>query len=142
MRKILISLLLSVSLAIPAMAQDVKEIDQTQFKQLVGLADKGSWTTTAQRPCVVDFNADWCGPCRRLAPILKQLAKERTDIDFYSVNVDDNEELAKALRISSIPMLLIVPVQGDPQAIVGLYPKEELLKVFDYVFNGKTEVEV
>ena len=69
------------------------------------------------------------------------MAKERTDIDFYSVNVDDNEELAKALRISSIPMLLIVPVQGDPQAIVGLYPKEELLKVFDYVFNGKTEVE-
>lgn len=141
MRKILISSLLALLLAIPAMAEDVKEIDQTQFKQLVGLADNGNWTTTAQRPCVVDFNADWCGPCRRLAPVLKELAKERTDIDFYSVNVDDNEELAKALRISSIPMLLIVPVQGDPQAIVGLYPKEELVKVFDYVFNGKTEVE-
>ena len=141
MRNILISSLLALLLAIPAIAQDVKEIDQTQFKQLVGLADNGNWTTIAQRPCVVDFNADWCGPCRRLAPIIKQLAKERTDIDFYSVNVDDNEELARALRISSIPMLLIVPVQGDPQAIVGLYPKEELLKVFDYVFNGKTEVE-
>ena len=141
MQKILIPLLLTVLLAFSAVAQNVKEIDQDQFKQLVGLADKGNWTTTAQRPCVVDFNADWCGPCRRLAPVLKELARERTDIDFYSVNVDDNKELAETLRISSIPMLLIVPVQGDPQAIVGLYPKEELIKVFDYVFNGKTEVE-
>ena len=134
-------MLLTVLLAFSAVAQNVKEIDQDQFKQLVGLADKGNWTTTAQRPCVVDFNADWCGPCRRLAPVLKELARERTDIDFYSVNVDDNKELAETLRISSIPMLLIVPVQGDPQAIVGLYPKEELVKVFDYVFHGKTEVE-
>ncbi len=141
MRKKLIPLLLTVLLAIPAVAQNVKEIDQSQFQQLVGLAHDGNWTTTAKRPCVVDFNADWCGPCRRLAPILKELARERTDIDFYSVNVDDNKELAETLRISSIPMLLIVPVQGDPQAIVGLYPKEELIKVFDYVFNGKTEVE-
>lgn len=140
MRKILIPLLLTVLPAISAMAQNVKEIDQNQFKQLVGLADNGNWTTTAQRPCVVDFNADWCGPCRRLAPILKELARERTDVDFYSVNVDDNKELAESLRISSIPMLLIVPVQGDPQAIVGLYPKEELVKVFDYVFKGQTEV--
>lgn len=140
MRKILIPLLLTVLPAIYAMAQNVKEIDQNQFKQLVGLADNGNWTTTAQRPCVVDFNADWCGPCRRLAPILKELARERTDVDFYSVNVDDNKELAESLRISSIPMLLIVPVQGDPQAIVGLYPKEELVKVFDYVFKGQTEV--
>ena len=139
MRKIFLTLLLAVVL--PVAAQNVKEIDQSQFNQLVGLADNGNWTTTAQRPCVVDFNADWCGPCRRLAPVLKELARERTDIDFYSVNVDDNKELAETLRISSIPMLLIVPVQGDPQAIVGLYPKEELVKVFDYVFHGKTEVE-
>lgn len=141
MNKVLMVLLLMVAMFSSAAAQDVKEIDQKQFNQLVGTADRSGWTTTAMRPCVVDFNADWCGPCRRLAPILKELAKERTDIDFYSVNVDDNKELAEVLRISSIPMLLIVPVQGEPQAIVGLYPKEELVKVFDYVFNGKRTEE-
>ena len=136
-KRILISLMIAVLLAIPAVAQDVKEIDQNQFKQLVGVVDSGEWTTTAQRPCVVDFNADWCGPCRKLAPMLKVLAAEYTDIDFYSVNVDDNKELAKALRISSIPMLLIVPTNSDPQSIVGLYPKEELVKVIEYVIYGK-----
>lgn len=141
MRDLFLTLFLAFLLAVPAMAQEVKEIDQDQFKQLVGVVDGTNWTTTALRPCVIDFNADWCGPCRRLAPVLQELARERTDVDFYSVNVDDNKELAEAMRISSIPMLLIVPVKGDPQAIVGLYPKEEIVKVIDYVVNGKSEEE-
>ena len=141
MRKLFLALLLTLLLAVPAVAQEVKEIDQIQFKQLVGVVDGNNWTTTAQRPCVVDFNADWCGPCRRLAPVLRELARERTDVDFYSVNVDDNKELAEAMRISSIPMLLIVPVNGDPQAIVGLYPKDEIVRVIDYVVNGKAKAE-
>ena len=141
MRNILITLLLALAVVLPAAAQDVKEIGQSQFKQLVGVVDGTNWTTTAQRTCVVDFNADWCGPCRRLAPVLQELARERTDVDFYSVNVDDNKELAEALRVSSIPMLLIVPASGDPQAIVGLYPKEEIVKVIDYVVNGKAKEE-
>ena len=133
------TLLLAMMLVVPALSQEVvKEINQDQFKQLVGVIDNNKWTINTQRPCIVDFNADWCGPCRRLAPILKELAAEYTGIDFYSVNVDDNAELAKQLRIRSIPMLLIVPTQGDPQSIVGLYPKEELVKVIEFVINGKT----
>lgn len=137
MKRILTIWLLAVALAMPAMAQGVKEIDQNQFKELVGeLVEGGHWQTAATRPCVVDFNADWCGPCRKLAPVLKELAAEREDVDFYSVNVDDNKELAAAMRISSIPMLLIVPVKGEPQAIVGLYPKAEIVKVIDFVINA------
>ena len=133
------TLLLAMMLVVPALSQEVvKEINQDQFKQLVGVIDNNKWTINTQRPCIVDFNADWCGPCRRLAPILKELAAEYTGIDFYSVNVDDNAGLAKQLRIRSIPMLLIVPTQGDPQSIVGLYPKEELVKVIEFVINGKT----
>lgn len=141
MRNLYLALLLTLLLAVPAVAQEVKEIDQIQFKQLVGVVGGNNWTITAQRPCVVDFNADWCGPCRRLAPVLRELARERIDVDFYSVNVDDNKELAEAMRISSIPMLLIVPVNGDPQAIVGLYPKDEIVRVIDYVVNGKAKEE-
>ena len=91
-----------------------------------------------QRPAIVDFNAEWCGPCRRLAPILEELAVEYAGrVDFYSVNIDDNPEIAQALRISSIPMVLLCPMNGTPQSIVGLYPKDEIVNAMNYVFGWK-----
>lgn len=138
--KKLLTIMVTAMLSLTCLSQDlVKEIDQKQFSELVGqLVENNRWEITATRPAIIDFNADWCGPCRRLAPILKEIAGERSDIDFYSINVDNNKELARKLRISSIPMLLLVPVDGEPQSIIGLYPKEELIKTIEYVIDGKS----
>ena len=115
----------------------VKVIDQAQFKTLVGNYTQGeNFAFVGKRPAIIDFNAEWCGPCRRLAPIVEELAREYADrIDFYSVNVDDNTDLAVALQVQSIPMLLMCPVEGRMQAIVGLYPKEEIVKAINYTMG-------
>ncbi len=76
----------------------VLHVDQTQFDQVV---------LESEVPVLVDFYADWCGPCRALAPALDQLAKEVPDAKVVKVNVDDNQELAIRYRINSIPALMV-----------------------------------
>lgn len=112
----------------------VVEITQAQFKELVSDYTLPEWSFNGQRPAIVDFSAVWCGPCQRLAPILDELAAEYgQQIDFYKVDVDACPELSAAYGVSSIPMVLFCPVDGTPQAVTGLYPKEELVKVIEYV---------
>lgn len=113
----------------------VNEIDQDAFSTLVADWEHATeWKFKGTRPAIIDFNATWCGPCRQLKPIIDELAKTYSGkIDFYSVDVDDNRDLAKAFGISSIPMVLICPVDNQPQAVVGLYPKEELVNAIETV---------
>ena len=81
-------------------------------------------------PCIVDFYADWCGPCRTVDPILKDLAKEyKGKIIIYKVNVDTEKALASAFGIQSIPTYFFIPANGDPQASKGAMPRESFLKV-------------
>ncbi len=78
-------------------------------------------------PCIIDFYADWCGPCKQLEPILRELAGEyKGKINVYRVDVDDERELAMSFGIRGIPALLFVPTEGEPQMLVGLQPKEKL----------------
>lgn len=78
-------------------------------------------------PCIIDFYADWCGPCKQLEPILRDVAADyRGKINVYRVNVDDDRELAMSFGIRGIPALLFVPREGEPQMAVGLLPKERL----------------
>ena len=116
-------------------AGQVNEIDQEQFAQLVAeWQGVEQWNFKGTRPAVVDFNATWCGPCRQLAPILKELAATYAGrVDFYSIDVDDNRPLAMTFGVQSIPMLLICPVGGQPQALVGLQPKEAIQQALDQI---------
>ena len=113
----------------------VTEINQDDFARLiVDWRNATEWKFLGARPAVVDFNATWCGPCRQLAPILKELAAELAGkVDFYGVDVDKNRELASAFGVRSIPMLLICPVDGQPQALVGLHPKDDILQAINQV---------
>lgn len=86
------------------------------------------WKYEGNKPCIVDFYADWCGPCKRIAPILKELAAEyKDDIVIYKVNVDNEKELAEAFGIQSLPSLLFIPLNGKPQMAQGALSKEEFV---------------
>ena len=85
-------------------------------------------------PCIVDFYADWCGPCRVVDPILKDLAKEyKGKIMIYKVNVDKERALASAFGIQNIPTYFVIPAKGDPQLLQGAKPREAFVKVIETV---------
>lgn len=101
------------------------------------------WVYEGDRPCIIDFYADWCGPCKKIAPILKELAAQyKNDIIIYKVNVDNEKELASAFGIQSIPALLFVPVKGQPQMLQGALPKEEFVKQINSFLLGKLSMNV
>ena len=87
-------------------------------------------------PCIVDFYADWCRPCKMVAPIMEDLAKEyKGKLIIYKVNTDSERELASVFNIRSIPSLLLVPVNGQPSMSVGLYPKETYVQAIKDVLK-------
>ncbi len=90
------------------------------------------WKYEGDKPCIIDFYADWCGPCKKVAPILEELAKEYDGkIIVYKIDTEKEKELAGAFGIRSIPSLLFVPAKGQPQMAQGALPKEELEKIIN-----------
>ncbi|MFR8804638.1 MAG: thioredoxin [Anaerovoracaceae bacterium] len=85
------------------------------------------WRYLGSQPAIVDFYADWCGPCRQLSPVLDELAKEYSGkLTIYKVNVDNERGLATFFGIRSIPTLLFIPMKGKPQRSLGALSKTEL----------------
>ena len=83
------------------------------------------WKYLGDKPCIIDFYASWCGPCKTIAPILEDLAKEYDgQIYIYKINTEEEQELAAAFGIRSIPTILFCPMKGDPQMAQGALPKE------------------
>ena len=80
---------------------------------------------------VIDLYADWCGPCRMLAPILASLENEYTDVKFCKINVDDEPDLAKSFNVSSIPMVAFVKDNTFADVSVGLVPKDKLKSMIE-----------
>jgi len=79
------------------------------------------WIYEGDKPCLIDFWADWCGPCKKAAPVLEELAKKYAgDIYIYKVNTDQERELAGVFGISGIPAFLFVPMKGKPQMTSGI----------------------
>ena len=143
MKKILIVLLFALA-AMSVNAQryvedrdtvyTVHAINQVQFADLIANWQASEWALVSPRPVVVDFYADWCGPCRRLAPILRDIAQHyQGEVDFYRINVDENPDIAAAFEVRSIPMLLIWPLDGDPKTLVGLYSMQDYIRIINQV---------
>lgn len=94
------------------------------------------WKYEGSRPCVIDFYADWCGPCKMVAPVLEELARDfEGKLDIYKVNTEEEQELAAVFGIRNIPTILFVPAAGQPQIAMGALPKDILIKAFSEVLG-------
>jgi len=98
------------------------------------------WKFEGAKPCVIDFYADWCGPCKMVAPVLEELAHDfEGKLDIYKVDTEEEQELASVFGIRSIPSILFVPAQGQPQMAMGALPKETFIKAFKDVLGVEKE---
>lgn len=92
------------------------------------------WTFSGELPCIIDFYADWCAPCRMVAPVLDELSKEYAGkINVYKIDTEAEQELAAVFGIRSIPSILFVPKDGKPQMAMGALPKESFVEAIDTV---------
>ncbi len=90
------------------------------------------WVYEGDEPCVIDFYADWCGPCKRVAPIMDEMAKKYNGkVKIYKINVDEERKLAAVFRIQSIPAVLFSPKKGKPMMQVGLLPHDTYVKIIN-----------
>lgn len=90
-------------------------------------ANPNEWKFLGERPAIIDFYATWCGPCKMLAPVLDELAAEyEGQINIYKVNVEEEEELSALFGIRSVPSILFIPMEGQPQMAQGAMPKPAL----------------
>lgn len=117
-------------------------LTKTEFLKRVINYEKtpDEWKYLGDKPAIVNFYADWCGACKILAPSLEELAEEYSgQIYIYKVNTDKEPELAAAFGIESLPTLIFIPMEDEPQMAMGAIPKEYLKKAIDSVLLGKTE---
>ena len=118
----------------------VQELTKTEFLKKVANyeASPNKWVYKGDKPCIVDFYATWCGPCKMVAPILEELAEEYAGkIDIYKVDTAKEEGLAASLGISSIPSLLFCPMNGQPQMAKGAMGKADFKKAINEVLLKK-----
>jgi thioredoxin len=111
-----------------------EHLTEKTFKQKVMDYEKNTqqWVFEGDKPAIVDFYADWCRPCRMIAPILEELAVEyEGKINIYKVDTEAQRELAAVFGITSLPTVLFIPLQGNPSSQKGALPKESYKKIID-----------
>jgi len=115
----------------------IEHLTLDTFKQKVFDFEKNSeWKFEGEKPAIVDFYADWCGPCKMVAPILEELSKEYDGkLNIYKVDTESEQELASVFGIKSIPSLLFIPKDDKPQMAQGALPKDSFRKAFKEVLG-------
>lgn len=118
---------------------EVKYITTDEFrKNVFDYRTDTVWNYKGKKPCVIDFYTTWCGPCKRLAPIMEELSETyKGKVLFYNADTEKERELAYVFRISSIPQVLYIPVKGQPILLKGLYPKENIVSIIEEQLLGK-----
>ncbi len=118
----------------------VVKLTAESFKKLVWDYKKNpnEWVYAGDQPCIIDFYADWCRPCKMIAPIMEELSKEyKGKVRIYKVNTDEQRELAGLFNVSSIPAILFVPKNGKPQMSVGAMQKPAYVEAINSVLLGQ-----
>ena len=118
------------------MIMTAKLTKATFLEKVFNFEENKDWVFQGKRPALIDFYADWCGPCKMLAPILEQLSEEYDGkIDIYKIDTEKEQELAAAFGIRSIPSMLFCPMDGKPQMANGALPKVELERIIAEVLE-------
>jgi thioredoxin len=151
MKQRILTLLVAIAMAFAVSAQapateqpavKVTHLTKAEFLAKVVNYEKNptEWIYLGDKPCLIDFYASWCGPCKRLAPILDELAQEYAgEIYIYKIDTEKERELAAVFGVRSIPTLLFCPKVGNPQIAQGALPKEQLKEAIDIVLLNKKQ---
>jgi len=109
---------------------------ETFLNKVFNYEKNKDWKFEGTKPCIIDFYADWCAPCKMVSPVLEDLAKDfEGKLDVFKVNTEEEQELASAFGIRSIPSFLFVPAEGQPQMAMGALPRETFVKAFKDVLG-------
>ncbi len=119
----------------------LEHLTKETFKQKVfNFEAHKEWKFEGERPAIIDFYADWCMPCKMVAPILEELSEDfKGKVDIYKVNTEKERELSAIFGIQSIPSLLFIPKDGQPQMAMGALPKDTFVKAFKEVLKVEKE---
>jgi len=115
----------------------IEHLTTKTFKdKIFNYEENKDWKFAGNLPALIDFYADWCGPCKMGAPILEELASEYNGkVQFYKVDTEQERELAAIFGIQSIPSLLFIPKEGQPQMAMGALPKDTFKQAFKDVLQ-------
>ena len=115
----------------------MEHLNKETFKEKIfNYENNKEWDFSGDLPCIIDFYADWCAPCKMVAPIMEELSKEyEGKVNVYKVNTENEQELAAAFGIKSIPSILFCPKEGKPQMATCALPKKSFKKVIKDLFE-------
>jgi len=115
----------------------LEHLTNETFKQKIfNFEANKEWKFEGETPAIIDFYADWCQPCKVIAPILEELKEEYGEkLDIFKVNTEEQRELSSVFGIQSIPSLLFVPKEGQPQMAMGALPKETFKQAISEVLS-------
>ncbi len=115
----------------------MENLTKEVFKEKVfDFEQNKEWKFEGDKPCIIDFYADWCAPCRALTPVLEELSEEyKGKVDIYKIDTEKEQELAGMFGIRSIPSILFVPTDAQPQMATGALPKDTLQKAIEDVLK-------
>jgi thioredoxin 1 len=112
---------------------------ETFLEKVFNYEQNKEWKFEGKLPALIDFYADWCAPCKMIAPILEELSKEyQGKINIYKIDTEAEQELAGAFGIRSIPSLLFIPMDEQPQMAQGALPKDSLKKAINEILLKQT----
>lgn len=113
---------------------------ETFVEKVFDYENNEEWNFKGDKPAIIDFYADWCGPCKMVGPVLEDISKDyKGKIDVYKIDTEDQHELAATFGIRSIPSILFIPLDDTPQMSMGAMPKEAFEDAIHQIFDIEKE---